>query len=211
MMKLWKIFLEMICAVVLMTLILTSCSVTEPNKETPDLTSNNVSTITEDEAINLVRAKMGEDFYYIPSEKLEEKDGNQYYVVYVKKPLDADNMTTIATYMVKTDGSELFDKYVASYIGEYVRTSAAGEETFVVSEDGTFEMTITGEKKQVVSGLYKLGITASADVVKLLCYPKMNVIDGKEEIVENVQGTAVIEDGKLTLSMECADTVFTKK
>lgn len=92
-----------------------------------------------------------------------------------------------------------------------LETGDAGEVTFVVSEDGTFEMTTTGEVNQVVSGLYELGITDSASVIKLLLYPKKNVIDGKEEVVENVEGTAVIEGDKLTLTMESEDTVFTKK
>ncbi len=173
--------------------------------------SSDATTITEDEAINLVKAEMGEDFSYIPADELEEKDGSQYYVIYVKKLLDEGNMTTMATYMVKTDGSELFDKDAINYAGEYVRTGDVGEVTFVVSEDGTFEMITTGEVNQVVSGLYKLGITDSASVIELLLYPNKNVTDGKEEVVENVEGTAVIEGDKLTLRMESADTVFTKK
>lgn len=173
--------------------------------------SSDAATITEDEAINLVKAEMGEDFSYIPADELEEKDGNQYYVIYVKQLLDEGTMTTVATYMVKTDGSVLFDKDAVNYAGEYVRTGDVGEVTFVVSEDGTFEMITTGEVNQVVSGLYKLGITDSASVVKLLLYPTKNVIDGQEEVVENVEGTAVIEGDTLTLAMESEDTVFTKK
>ena len=173
--------------------------------------SSDATAITEDEAINLVKAEMGEDFSYIPADELEEKDGSQYYVIYVKKLLDEGNMTTMATYMVKTDGSVLFDKDAVNYTGEYVRTGDVGEVTFVVSEDGTFEMITTGEVNQVVSGLYKLGITDSASVIELLLYPNKNVTDGKEEVVENVEGTAVIEGDKLTLRMECEDTVFTKK
>lgn len=173
--------------------------------------SSDTTTITEEEAINLVKAEMGEDFSYIPADELEEKDGSQYYVIYVKMLLDEGNMTTMATYMVKTDGSVLFDKDAVNYIGEYVRTGDFGEVTFVVSEDGTFEMITAGEVNQVVSGFYKLGITDSANVIELLLYPNKNIIDGKEEIVENVEGTAVIEGDKLTLRMESEDTEFTKK
>ena len=108
-------------------------------------------------------------------------------------------------------GSEVFDKDAVIYTGEYVRTGDVGEVIFVVSEDGTFEMITTGEVNQVVSGLYKLGITDSASVIELLLYPNKNVTDGKEEVVENVEGTAVIEGDKLTLRMESEDTVFTKK
>ena len=173
--------------------------------------SSDTTTITEEEAINLVKAEMGEDFSYIPADELEEKDGSQYYVIYVKMLLDEGNMTTVATYMVKTDGSVLFDKDAVNYIGEYVRTGDFGEVTFVVSEDGTFEMITAGEVNQVVSGFYKLGITDSANVIELLLYPNKNIIDGKEEVVENVEGTAVIEGDKLTLRMESEDTEFTKK
>ena len=173
--------------------------------------SSDTTTITEEEAINLVKAELGEDFSYTPADELEEKGGSQYYVIYVKMLLDEGNMTTMATYMVKTDGSVLFDKDAVNYIGEYVRTGDFGEVTFVVSEDGTFEMITAGEVNQVVSGLYKLGITDSANVIELLLYPNKNIIDGKEEVVENVEGTAVIEGDKLTLRMESEDTEFTKK
>ena len=187
----------------------------ETEEPTPDgEASSDATTITEDEAINLVKAEMGEDFSYIPADELEEKDGSQYYVIYVKMLLDEGNMTTMATYMVKTDGSELFDKDAVNYTGEYVRTGDVGEVTFVVSEDATFEIITTGEVNQVVSGCYKLGITDSASVVELLLYPNKNVVDGKEEAVANegdAAGTAVIEGDKLTLKMESEDTVFTKK
>ena len=234
-MKLLKHSRIMLVTVAMMALVLTACgSDEEANKGTEETTavvetketttvvetketttageaSSDATTITEDEAINLVKAEMGEDFSYIPADELEEKDGSQYYVIYVKMLLDEGNMTTVATYMVKTDGSVLFDKDAVNYTGEYVRTGDVGEVTFVVSEDGTFEMITTGEVNQAVSGLYKLGITDSASVIELLLYPNKNVIDGKEEVVENVEGTAVIEGDILTLRMECEDTVFTKK
>ena len=225
-MKLLKHLCTMLFIVGMMALALTACgSDEEANKETEETTtavetmetttdgeaSSDATTITEDEAINLVKAELGEDFSYIPADELEEKDGSQYYVIYVNKLLDEGNMTTMATYMVKTDGSALFDKDAVNYTGEYVRTGDVGEVTFVVSEDGTFEMITTGEVNQVVSGLYKLGITDSASVIELLLYPNKNVIDGKEEVVENVEGTAVIEGDMLTLRMESEDTVFTKK
>ena len=120
-----------------------------------------------------------------------------------------ETATAGETEEITTDGEASSD-----YTGEYVRTGDAGEVTFVVSEDGAFEMITTGEVNQVVSGLYKLGITDSASVVELLLYPNKNVVDGKEEIVENegdAAGTAVIEGDKLTLRMESDDTVFTKK
>ena len=173
--------------------------------------SSDTTTITEEEAINLVKAEMGEDFSYIPADELEEKDGSQYYVIYVKMLLDEGNMTTMATYMVKTDGSELFDKDAVNYTGEYVRTGDVGDVTFVVSEDGTFEMITDGAVNQVISGSYKLGITDSASVVELLLYPQKCVIDGKEEVMEDIEGTAVIEGNMLTLRMESEDTVFIKK
>ena len=230
-MKLLKYSCTMLLTVGMMALALTACgSNEEANKGTEEVTitdetitdetkeittvgeaSSDTTTITEEEAINLVKAEMGEDFSYIPADELEEKDGSQYYVIYVKMLLDEGNMTTMATYMVKTDGSVLFDKDAVNYIGEYVRTGDFGEVTFVVSEDGTFEMITAGEVNQVVSGLYKLGITDSANVIELLLYPNKNIIDGKEEVVENVEGTAVIEGDKLTLRMESEDTEFTKK
>lgn len=190
----------------------TTVADTADTEETPTTEDPSVAaTITEDEAINLVKAEMGEDFSYIPADELVEKDGSQYYVIYVKMLLDEGNMTTMATYMVKTDGSELFDKDAVNYTGEYVRTGDVGDVTFVVSEDGTFEMITDGAVNQVISGSYKLGITDSASVVELLLYPQKSVTDGKEEAIENVEGTAVIEGDKLTLRMESEDTVFTKK
>lgn len=227
-MKLLKHSRTMLFTVGMMALALTACgSNEEANKGTEETTpvveteeatpagetSSDATTITEDEAINLVKAEMGEDFSYIPADELEEKDGSQYYVIYVKMLLDEGNMTTVATYMVKTDGSEWFDKDAVNYTGEYVRTDDVGEVTFVVSEDGTFEMTTTGEVNQVVSGKYKPGVTDSASVIELLLYPNKNVVDGKEEVIENVEesGKAVIEGDKLTLTMESEDTVFTKK
>lgn len=182
---------------------------TEETTTTED--SNDAATITEEEAINLVKAEMGDDFSYVPADELEERDGSQYYVIYVEMLLDTGNMTTVATYMVKTDGSEYFDKDAVNYTGEYVQTGDVGEVTFVVSEDGTFEMITDGVVNQVISGSYKFGITDSASVVELLLYPQKCVIDGKEEVMEDVEGTAVIEGDKLTLRMESEDTVFTKK
>ena len=216
-MKLLKHSRIMLLTVGMMALALTACgSDEEANKVTEETTtageaSSDATTITEDEAINLVKAEMGEDFSYIPADELEEKDGSQYYVIYVKMLLDEGNMTTMATYMVKTDGSVLFDKDAVNYTGEYVRTGDIAEVTFVVSEDSTFEMITTGEVNQVVSGFYKLGITDSASVIELLLYPNKIVTDGTEEVVENVEGTAVIEGDKLTLRMESEDTEFTKK
>ena len=216
-MKLLKHSRIMLLTVGMMALVLTACgSDEEANKVTEETTtageaSSDATTITEDEAINLGKAEMGEDFSYIPADELEEKDGSQYYVIYVKMLLDEGNMTTMATYMVKTDGSVLFDKDAVNYAGEYVQTNDGGEVTFVVSEDGTFEMITTGEVNQVVSGLYKLGITDSASVIELLLYPNKIVTDGTEEVVENVEGTAVIEGDQLTLRMESEDTIFTKK
>lgn len=225
-MKLLKHSRIMLITVAMMALALTACgSDEEVNKGTEETTtaveteetttageaSSDATTITEDEAINLVKAEMGEDFSYIPADELEEKDGSQYYVIYVKKLLDEGTMTTMATYMVKTDGSVLFDKDAVNYTGEYVRTGDIAEVTFVVSEDSTFEMITTGEVNQVVSGFYKLGITDSASVIELLLYPNKIVTDGTEEVVENVEGTAVIEGDKLTLRMESEDTEFTKK
>ena len=183
---------------------------------TADEDKDDASTITEDEAIELVRQEMGDDYSYIPADELEEKDGSEYYVIYVKKLLDAGNLTTMATYLVKTDGSEYFDKDAATaYFGEYVNSGTIGETTFTVSEDGTFEITTVGEVNQTVLGTYKFGITDDANVVELKLYPNKSIVeDNGEEVEEEVtdtEGTAVIENDTLTLSMESQDTVFTKK
>jgi len=174
-------------------------------------TSKDESTITVDEAIELVREQMGEDYSYIPADELEERNGSQYYVIHVKMLLDSGTMTTLTTYMVKTDGSELFDIYAADYYGEYVRTYDSGETTFVVSEDGTFVMTTSGEVNQVISGYYQVGITDSASVVQLYVYPDKVVTNGEEQVMENVEGTAVIEGDVLTLTMESEPTEYTKR
>lgn len=173
--------------------------------------SDDETVITVDEAIDLVREEMGEDYSYIPADELEERDGSQYYVIYVNVLSEQGTMTTMTTYMVKTDGSELFDIYNVDYYGEYVRTYDTGESSFIVSEDGTFEMTINGEVNQVVSGYYEVGITDSASVVQLFIYPDKIVTDGEEQVMENVEGTVVIEGDVLTLEMESETTVFSKK
>ena len=99
-----------------------------------------------------------------------------------------------------------------NYPGEYVRIEEGVEETLVISEDGSFVLTtITAEVNQVITGRYKCGITDSASVIELLLYPNKYVTNGEEEIVENVEGKAVIEGDKLTFSMESEDTIFTKK
>ena len=103
------------------------------------------------------------------------------------------------------------DKDAVSYAGEYVKSGEVSEVTFVVSEDGTFEMTTTGEVNQVVTGSYEVGITNSPSIIKLLLYPQKNVVDGTELEITSNEGTAVIEGDKLTLTMESEDTVFTKK
>jgi len=204
----------------LMMLTLTACgSKEEAGKVTEEATTASVeatvdasitdeTVITVDEAISLVREEMGEDYSYIPADELEERDGSQYYV---KMLSEQGTMTTMTTYMVKTDGSELFDIYNVDYYGEYVRTYDSGESTFVVSEDGTFEMTISGEVNQVLSGYYEVGITDSASVVQLFIYPNNVVTDGEEQVMENVEGTVVIEGDVLTLTMESEATVYSKK
>ena len=177
----------------------------ETEETTADEASSDATTITEDEAINLVKAEMGEEFSYIPADELEEKDGSQYYVIYVKMLLDEGNMTT-------TDGSELFDKDAVDFAGEYVLIEEGLEETLVISEDGSFELTTTtADVHQVITGLYKFGITDSASVIELLLYPNKYVTNGVEDTVENVEGKAVIEGDKLTFAMESVDRIFTKK
>lgn len=236
-MKLWKHVKAVLLTAGMMALVLTGCGnkevantsveqdatnteieqTTDANAQeqrdesTDGEASNEEAGITEEEAINLVKEELGEEFSYIPADELEEKDGSQYYVIYVKTLLEEGNMTTVATYMVKTDGSEYFDKDAVNYTGEYVRTGEVGDVTFVVSEDYTFEMITAGEVNQVVSGGYELGITDSTSVITLKLYPNKNVVDGKEEVIENVEGMAVIEGDTLTLTMESEDTVFTKK
>ncbi|MBE5925922.1 MAG: hypothetical protein E7270_03065 [Lachnospiraceae bacterium] len=226
-MKMLKRSLTMLVMLLLMSFVLVACGNNE-EKETEPATSNTAAAedaednstdevadgetiITEEEAIELVKKNFEEEFSYIPADELEEKDGSEYYVIYVKKLLEEGTMTTMATYMVKTDGSEVFDKDAVSYAGEYVRSGEAGEVTFVVSEDGTFEMTTTGEVNQVVTGAYKVGVTNSPSVIKLLLYPQKNVVDGTEQGLSSTEGTVVIEGDKLTLAMESEETVFTKK
>ena len=187
-----------------------NATTTQATTEATD-TSKDDNIITVDEAIELVREQMGEDYSYIPEDELEEMNGSQYYVIHVKMLLDSGTMTTMTTYMVKTDGSELFDIYAADYYGEYVRTYDSGETTFVVSEDGTFVMTTSGEVNQVISGTYQVGITDSASVVQLFIYPDKVVVDGEEQVMENVEGTAVIEGDVLTLTMESEPTEYTKR
>ena len=218
-----------VCAILLavsmMVLVFTACS----GGKTPTASNNDVGdvddavTITEEDAIDLVKAKMGEAFSYIPADEPEEIDGEQYYVIYVKQLLGTGTMTTIATYMVKTDGSAVINKDAPNdtseidgdaptYTGEYVKNGEAGEVTFIVSENGNFEMITTGQVNQTVTGRYSLGITNSPDTVKLSLRPTKNIINGEEkEIAENATGTAVIKGDTLTLSMESQDTVFTKK
>ena len=147
-----------------------NATTTQETTEATD-TSKDEAIITVDEAINMVKGQMGEDYSYIPEDELEEMNGSQYYVIHVKMLLDSGTMTTMTTYMVKTDGSELFDIYAADYYGEYVRTYDSGETTFVVSEDGTFVMTTSGEVNQVISGYYEVGITDNASQVLLYIYP----------------------------------------
>ncbi|MBQ4524174.1 MAG: hypothetical protein IJA10_14695 [Lachnospiraceae bacterium] len=189
----------------------------EAAEKTEDATdAEGTETITVEEAIELVKQEVGDDFSFIPADELEEKDGSQYYVIYVKTLLDTGTLTTQTTYLVKTDGSEVFDKYITdTYVGEYVLSGVTGETVFEVFEDGTFEMTTTGDVNQVVSGVYEFGITDSASVIELKLYPRKNITeyDGEttEEEVSDVEGTATIEDGKLTLAMESELTVFTKK
>ncbi len=187
-----------------------NATTTQETTEATD-TSKDEAIITVDEAINMVKGQMGEDYSYIPEDELEEMNGSQYYVIHVKMLLDSGTMTTMTTYMVKTDGSELFDIYAADYYGEYVRTYDSGETTFVVSEDGTFVMTTSGDVNQVISGYYQVGITDSASVVQLYVYPDKVVTDGEEQVMENVEGTAVIEGGVLTLTMESEPTEYTKR
>ena len=102
--------------------------------ETSDVET--AETITAEEAIELVKAELGDEFGYVAADELEEKDGSQYYAIYVQTLLDEGNVTTVTTYLVKTDGSELFDKYVETlYVGEYVHTGETGETIFKVFEE----------------------------------------------------------------------------
>ena len=56
-----------------------------------------------------------------------------------------------------------------------------------------------------------MGITDSASVVQLFIYPNNVVTDGEEQVMENVEGTVVIEGDVLTLTMESEATVYSKK
>ena len=196
---------------------------------TYDSTTDDSSTITVDEAIELVKQEIDGDYSYIPYSELLEKDGSQYYVIYINKYLlETGNSTTLTKYLVKTDGSEVFDMYesennsnstteetVSSYVGEYVCSGDVGEVTFIVSEDGSFEMITVGEVNNTVTGLYKFGVTNSESVIKLILYPHKSINESNGEVTEEdfsgVEGSAVIEGDTLTLSMESMDTVFTRK
>lgn len=79
-------------------------------EESTDAATDEVETITADEAVELVKAELGDDYGYIAGESLVEKDGGQYYEVYVSVVADGHS-TTVTTYMVKNDGTEVFDKY----------------------------------------------------------------------------------------------------
>ena len=79
-------------------------------EESTDATTDEVETITADEAVELVKAELGDDYGYTAGEELVEKDGSQYYEVYVSIVADGHS-TTVTTYLVKADGTEVFDKY----------------------------------------------------------------------------------------------------
>lgn len=103
----------------------------------------------------------------------------------------------------------------SSYIGKYVNTVETGETTLYIAEDGSFQMVTLGTVNQTVVGLYKFGVTNSADVIKLVLYPHRSFIEENGNEVETdvpaAEGVAVIENGTLTLEMECEPTVFTKE
>jgi len=204
---------------------MTACS--SPSRtQGEDGTKNDPSTtITKDEAIQLVKAEMGEAYSFFPADELEEVNGKEYYVIHVKTLLPQGNYTSLATYYVRTDGAEVFDPNAsggkndrddsdpASYVGEYVRSGETGDVTFTVSKDGTFEMTTDGAVQQTVTGIYNFGITDRAETILLFVHPQKSVVDGKETDVDTAgaAGTAVIENGTLTLEMQSEKTVFTKK
>ncbi len=84
----------------------------EDTNEDTNADSNQVSSkITEEEAIELVKEEVGEGFSYIPDDEIEEKDGKEYYVIYVKHLVNDSTLSTLTTYYVRTDGLEVFDKY----------------------------------------------------------------------------------------------------
>lgn len=101
------------------------------NNELVSETTYDGSTITEDEAIELVRAELGEDFSYIPADELTEANGKQYYAVYVKMLLEQGNYTTMATYYVSTDGLEVFDRDAV-----YLDTDAPNADTSIFAFSG---------------------------------------------------------------------------
>jgi len=81
------------------------------NDELVSETNDKASSITEDDAIQLVKAELGDDFAYIPADELIELEGKEYYCIYVKQLTEAGNYTTMTTYYVSTDGLKVFDKY----------------------------------------------------------------------------------------------------
>lgn len=183
--------------------------------------SDDASTITEDEAIALVKEKKGAGFSYV-SDGTVEKNGAQYYSIRMMSNASGTN-STLDIYYVKVDGSEVIDANGdpvettdASYVGEYF-VSNETDVTMKISEDGTFEMTtVDDDFKNVISGVYSIGVAASADVTKLVINPQKSVseVDGEttEEDMTGIEpGTANIEGDKLTLVLDGAETVFTKK
>ena len=83
----------------------------ETDDETTDSTTDEVKTISGEEAAELVKNELGEEYGYMTGEELVEKDGSQYYEVYVSVVLEDGHSSTVTTYLVKTDGTEVFDKY----------------------------------------------------------------------------------------------------
>lgn len=69
---------------------------------------NQTSIITEEEAVALVREKVGEDFGLL-AEGIVERDSNEYYAVRVTQLVNEGHSSTLTHYFVKTDGSEIIE------------------------------------------------------------------------------------------------------
>ena len=126
----------------MMVLTLTACgSAKEENKETKTSVENNETTeekaddakdetkkdealseatITEDEAIKLVKKEMGDDFSYIPADELKEQDGSKYYEIYVKQLLDEEFVVLPSMLYISTSLAS-FGIYLSTISIKYLR------------------------------------------------------------------------------------------
>lgn len=108
-MKKRKLLVAMLTVTLSVASLFTACGSSSDESTETTTNSETKTTITEDEAIELVKKKFEEEYSYIPADNLEEKDGSKYYVIYVKRMVEGGSLTTIARYWVKEDGSDIFE------------------------------------------------------------------------------------------------------